>query len=72
MERENGEKIEDDDREKLKKVNEKVLQLNKEVEMMKLQIECFKEMEEKYHANHAKLEKLYNENIIDSDGEIRT
>ena len=64
--------IKDDDREKLKKVNEKVLELNKEVEMMELQIECFKEMEDKYHVNNAKLEKLYNDNIIDSDGEIRT
>ena len=35
---------------------------------MELQIEGFKEMEEKYHANNAKLEKLYNGNVIDSDG----
>ena len=64
--------MEDDYREKLKKVNEKVFELNKEVEMMELQIECFKDIEERYHANNAKLEKLYNDNIIDSDGEIRT
>ena len=38
---------------------------------MELQIECFKEMEENYHSNNAKLEKFYNDNIIDSDGEIR-
>ena len=35
--------MEDDYREKLKKVNEKVFELNKEVEMMELQIECFKD-----------------------------
>ena len=64
--------IKDDYREKLKKVKEKVLELNKEVEMMELQIECFKEMVEKYYANNAEIEKLYNDNIIDSDGEIRT
>ena len=51
------------------KANEKVLQLNKEVEEMELQIECFKEMEEKYLANNSKLAKLYDEKIIDSDGE---
>ena len=61
--------VEDDDREMLKKANEKVLQLNKEVEEMELQIECFKEMEEKYLANNSKLAKLYDEKIIDSDGE---
>ena len=36
---------------------------------MEIQIEGFKEIEEKCHANNAKLEKLYNENVIDSDGE---
>ena len=36
---------------------------------MEVQIDGFKEMEEKYHVNNAKLEKLYNENVIDSDGE---
>ena len=61
--------VEDYDREMLKKANEKVLQLNKEVEEMELQIECFKEMEEKYLANNSKLAKLYEEKIIDSDGE---
>ena len=63
------EEIQDDDREKLKKTNDTALQLNKEIEEMVLQIDGFKEMEEKYHANNAKLEKFYNENVIDSDGE---
>ena len=49
-----------------------MLHFNKEVEIMELKMNCFKEMEEKYHANNVQLEKLYNDNIIDSDGEIRT
>ena len=46
------------------------MQLNKEVEGMELYIKCFKEMEEKYLANIAKLAKLYDEIIIDSDWEV--
>ena len=46
------EEVQDDGREKLKKTNDTVLILNKEME---LQIEGFKEMEEKYLTNSAKL-----------------
>ena len=53
----------------LKRQMRRVLQLNKEVEEMELQIECYKEMEEKYLANDSKLAKLYDEKIIDSNGE---
>ena len=37
---------------------------------MELQIECFKEMKEKYIASNEKLAKLYNKKIIDFDGNV--
>ena len=64
--------MEDDDKEKLKKANDKVSFLNKELEYLEAQIEWFKEMEEKYNSDKAKLEKLYNDGAIDSDGELKS
>ena len=50
--------MEDDDKEKLKKANDKASFLNKKLEYLEAQIEWFKEMEEKYNSDKAKLEKL--------------
>ena len=63
--------MEDDDKEKLMKVNNTISNLNKEVQQMEAQIEWFKEIEDKYIMNKAKLDKLYRNEIIDSDGELK-
>ena len=64
--------MEDDNRYKLKKANETISNLNKEVEQLESQIERFKEIEEKYIDNNGKLDKLYNDNVIDLDGELKS
>ena len=64
--------MEDDNRDKNKKVNETISNLNKEVEQLEAQIKWFKEIEEKYIDNKGKLDKLYNDNVIDSDGEQKS
>ena len=42
--------------------------LNKEIDKMALEIENFKEMENKYIESKSVLAKLYEEKVIDSDG----
>ena len=64
--------MEDDNRDKLKKANETISNLNKEIEQLDAQIEWFKEIKEKYIDNKGKLDKLYNINVIDSDGELKS
>ena len=64
--------MEDDNRDKLKKANETISNLNKEVEQLEGQIKWFKEIEEKYIDNKGKLNKLYNYNVIYSDGELKS
>ena len=50
----------------------KFLNLNKEVELLEAQIERFKKINEKYIDNKEKLDKLFNDNVIDSDGELKS
>ena len=47
-----GEIEEEEDREILTKNNDKVLELNKEVEFMEQQIKFFFKTEDKYHSNN--------------------
>ena len=63
--------MEDDDKEKLMKANYTISNLNEEVHQMEAQIEWFKKIEDKYIINKAKLDKLYRNEIIDSDGELK-
>ena len=63
--------MEDDDKEKLMKANNTISNLNKEVQQMETQIERFKEIDNKYIMSNAKLDKLYRNEIIDSDGELK-
>ena len=62
--------MEDDDKEKLMNANNTISNLNKEVQQMEAQIERFKEIDNKYIMSNAKLDKLYRNEIIDSDGEL--
>ena len=39
---------------------------------MKLDIQMFKEMEDKYIDNKAVLDRLYADKVIDSDGELKS
>ena len=64
--------MEDDNRDKLKKANETISNLNKEVKQLEAQIEWFKEIEEIYIDNKKKLYKLHNGNVIDSDGKLKS
>ena len=64
--------MEDDNREQLKRANIMISDLNKEFQKMEFEIQLYKEMEDKYIDNKAILERLYNDKVIDSDGEQKS
>ena len=63
--------MEDDNRDRLMKAKDEAIRLNETINSLKQKIEYYRNRDAKYLENKEKLVKLYQQDIIDSDGELK-
>ena len=63
--------MEDDNRDRLMKAKDEAIRLNETINSLKQKIEYYRNRDAEYLENKEKLVKLYQQDIIDSDGELK-
>ena len=63
--------MEDDNRDRLMKAKDEAIRLNETINSLQLKIEYYRNRDAEYLENKEKLVKLYQQDIIDSDGELK-
>ena len=63
--------MEDDNRDRLMKAKDEAIRLNETINSLQQKIEYYRNRDAEYLENKEKLVKLYQQDIIDSDGELK-
>ena len=63
--------MEDDNRDRLMKAKDEAMRLNETINSLQQKIEYYRNRDTEYLGYKEKLVKLYQQDIIDSDGELK-